>query len=145
MKRLLLFTVLFSPLFSIAQIGGGLSVGYSSKNLAVAEMSVGIKAAKRITVYPFTMKVHSNLSNPTVPIIYEPRVGFCALKNIEAYVGYGRHFAGQDTRKEFQQYAGWKAGAGLIYHIGDRVIISAAKSGSIYTLQIGLFRFMPHS
>ncbi len=137
MKKLLLLLI---PFASLAQnksaLGLGLTAGYSSKQSAAAEMYFSIPINKLI-VYPFSMKVHSKLSDPTMPVIIEPRIGY-KINSFEVYGGYGYHFAGQDSRAEFDKYKGFRPGAGIIFHF-KKIIITTAMSGNIWTIQAGLF------
>lgn len=143
-----LFACLLMPLLSIAQshcknhlpVGAGLTAGYSSRHSAVGEMYIAVKATEHFIIYPMSIKVHSAMSDPTMPVIFEPRLGY-KLGSWEAYGGYGYHFAGQDDKPQYNQYKGFKPGAGIIKHFGQTLIVTAAISGNVATIQLGIFSF----
>lgn len=120
-----------------ALIGIGLTTGYSSKETAVFELYTSMMVTKKIVLYPVSFKYHSSFSNPTIPVIIEPRAGY-KLNTWEFYGGYGYHIAGMDGRKEYMQYRGFKPGAGIIKHFGI-LELTAGVAGNVYTLQAGIF------
>lgn len=142
-----LLILLLFPLFSFAQqtkctnrlpLGVGLTGGYSSLHSAVGEMYFAIKASEHVIIYPMSVKVHTQMDNPAIPIIFEPRIAY-KLHNAELYVGYGFHAAGQDGKAEYRKYTGMKPGAGIIYHLTKNIIVTTAISGRVATIQLGLF------
>lgn len=143
--KLLLICLLLLPLMVPAQttpdsakIGIGFSMGYSSRLQALGELYIAAKLSNHIRLYPVSFKGWPT-TNPSRPIIVEPRIGYL-IKHTEFYLGYGYHFAGQDHRKEFDQYKGFKPGAGIIQHLGNWTLTAAA-SGEVYSGTIGIVLF----
>jgi hypothetical protein len=140
LNRKLAILILLIPALSFAQakVGAGLSAGISSKNAAVGSALISVQPSNNIVLYPVTITIHSKMSNPTMPVIFEPRIGY-KLNTWEVYGGYGYHFAGQDNKPQYKQYQGFKPGAGIIKHLGRVLIVTAGISGKVATLQLGIF------
>lgn len=136
MKLSLFFALI--PFAASSQIGAGFNIGYSSRNAPTIELMTAVKLSKKVTMYPVNIKAH--LSREVAkPAIIESRLSYKIL-SFELYGGYGYHISSMDNDKIRQQYGGFKPGYGLIKHFG-KIYTAAGMSGSIFTVQIGLFGF----
>jgi hypothetical protein len=116
----------------------GLSGGYSSKQCMAATLSVGamLPLQNHISI---NMVVLSELKNRDIPSIFEARMGHI-FNTIELYGGAGYHIAGSDNKIAANTNTGIRPSFGVMKHFySSPWTISANMSGTIFSLQIGLF------
>ncbi|WP_018612194.1 hypothetical protein [Segetibacter koreensis] len=143
-----IFILLF-PILSFAQrnncpvvpLGLAITAGYShaNYNCGVGEAFVAVKLREHLVIYPFSFKVHNKMTEPTIPVIIEPRVGY-KIKSFEFYGGIGYHSARTDLKEDYSKYVGFKPGYGIIFHTG-KIVFTVARAGNIWSIQAGFFKF----
>lgn len=122
---------------SFSQVGMGMAGGYSSKKSVIGEIYIKKQFTSNLTTSA-SFQIHANSSNPAVPKIFELREGY-KYKFIEPYIGLGYHFAGQDSKQEYNQYKGVKPAYGVTGYYKD-FTLSASMSGNVFTAKLGVYK-----
>lgn len=118
-------------------IAMGLTGGISSKQSVIGTLSLGTMF--RANHLSMNMLVLSEIRNPDVPTIFEGRFGH-VFNTVELYAGAGYHIAGTDNKITSNPNTGLRPGFGIIKYFNNSPwIISAGMSGSLFSLQVGVF------
>jgi|GEM_PF-6259906 len=120
-------------------VAAGISAGYSSKQCVIGNMSVGAMLAHHNHV-SVNLTAFTKIRDAATPVVAEGRIGH-VFTCIELYAGYGFHYASSDGEKYISDRVnGWKPAAGIVLKLPQTPwTISAAMSGNIFSLQLGLF------
>ncbi|WP_297818525.1 hypothetical protein [Segetibacter sp.] len=116
----------------------GLSGGYSTKQSVIGTLSIGaiLKTNNHLSLNIILL---GNTKNLETPSIAEARVGHF-FSTWQVYGGAGYHIAGSDNKIASHPNTGIRPALGVIKHFRSSPwTISAAASGKIVSLQIGLF------
>lgn len=116
----------------------GLSGGYSSMHSMIGTYSVGAMLPSR-THISMNMVVLSELKRSDVPTIGEIRVGQL-FNTWEFHGGVGYHIAGSDGKITTNPNSGIKPALGVTKYFNNSPwTLSAAMSGKVFSIQLGLF------
>jgi hypothetical protein len=116
----------------------GLSGGYSSRQSIIGAYSLGAMLPTN-THISLNMVILSELKKSDIPSIGEVRVGQ-VFDAWELYGGIGYHLAGSDNKIITNSNTGIRPALGVIKYFNNSPwTISAAMSGNIFSLQLGLF------
>lgn len=119
----------------------GLSGGYSSKNSAIGNFSIGAMV-KGLNHLSANLQLFGNANKANVPVIGEARIGH-VFGTVELYGGYGYHYAGTDYAHDAgipQFKNGFKPAYGVIKHFYNSLwTIGAGMSDKTFSVQAGIF------